>query len=87
MVVWDLHTRKPKKVIDVPGAPLEIRCAWGANNNYCFPTTALTSKIWLITALEEAIKAIPIRPKMIFDISPENPFAKNIAVAAVSTKR
>ena len=48
MVVWDLHTRKPKKVIDVPGAPLEIRCAWGANNNYCFTTTALTSKIWLI---------------------------------------
>ena len=42
MVVWDLHTRKPKKVIDVPGAPLEIRCAWGANNNYCFTTTALT---------------------------------------------
>ena len=48
MVMWDLHTRKPKKVFDVPGAPLEIRCAWGAKNNYCFTTTALTSKIWLI---------------------------------------
>ncbi len=48
VVVWDLHTRKPKKVLDVPGAPLEIRCAWGAFNNYCFTTTALTSKIWLI---------------------------------------
>ncbi|MGI9331992.1 MAG: selenium-binding protein SBP56-related protein [Gammaproteobacteria bacterium] len=48
VVVWDLHTRKPKKVLDVPGAPLEIRCAWGASNNYCFTTTALTSKIWLI---------------------------------------
>jgi selenium-binding protein 1 len=23
MVVWDLHTRQPKKVLDVPGAPLE----------------------------------------------------------------
>lgn len=45
-VVWDLHARKPLKVFDVPGAPLEIRCAWG--NNYCFTTTALTSKIWLI---------------------------------------
>jgi len=43
-----LHTRKPKKILDVPGAPLEIRCAWGENNNYCFTTTALTSKIWLI---------------------------------------
>ena len=48
VVVWDLHTRKPKKVFDVPGAPLELRCAWGWNNNYCFTTTALTSKIWLI---------------------------------------
>jgi len=48
VVQWDLHARQPKKVFDVPGAPLEIRCAWGANHNYCFTTTALTSKIWLI---------------------------------------
>ena len=48
VVQWDLHARTPKKVFDVPGAPLEIRCAWGANHNYCFTTTALTSKIWLI---------------------------------------
>ncbi len=48
VVVWDLHTRKPKKIFEVPGAPLEIRCAWGANNNYCFTTTALTAQIWLI---------------------------------------
>lgn len=47
-VVWDLHSRKPKKVLDVPGAPLEIRCAWGNGNNYCFTTSALTSKIWLL---------------------------------------
>ena len=47
-IVWNLHTRKPKKILDVPGAPLEVRCAWGARNNYCFTTTALTSKIWLI---------------------------------------
>ncbi len=50
VVVWDLHTRKPKKVLEVPGAPLEIRCAWGARHDYCFTTTALTSKIWLIYA-------------------------------------
>jgi selenium-binding protein 1 len=48
VVQWNLHSRQPKKVFDVPGAPLEIRCAWGANHNYCFTTTALTSKIWLI---------------------------------------
>ena len=47
-VVWDLHTRQPKKVLDMPSAPLEIRCAWGRGNNYCFTTTALTSKIWLM---------------------------------------
>ncbi len=48
VVVWDLHSRKAKKVLDVPGAPLEVRCAWQPNHNYCFTTTALTSKIWLI---------------------------------------
>ena len=48
VVKWDLHTRKPQKVLDVPGAPLEIRCAWQPNHNYCFTTTALTSQIWLI---------------------------------------
>ena len=48
VIVWDLHARQPKKILDVPGAPLEIRCAWGSQSNYCFTTTALTSEIWLI---------------------------------------
>lgn len=48
VVTWDLHTLKPQRVLDVPGAPLEIRCAWGEAHNYCFTTTALTSKIWWI---------------------------------------
>jgi selenium-binding protein 1 len=48
VVQWNLHARQPKKIFDVPGAPLEIRCAWGENHNYCFTSTALTSKIWLI---------------------------------------
>ncbi len=48
VVIWDLHARTPKKVLDVPGAPLELRCAWGSRSNYCFTTTALTSEIWLI---------------------------------------
>lgn len=48
VVQWDLHAKQPKKIFDVPGAPLEIRCAWDPNHNYCFTTTALTSKIWLI---------------------------------------
>ncbi|MCK5920394.1 MAG: selenium-binding protein, partial [Methylococcales bacterium] len=48
VVVWNLHSRQPKKVLDVPGAPLEIRCAWQPDHNWCVTTTALTSKIWLI---------------------------------------
>jgi selenium-binding protein 1 len=47
MVLWDFHARQPKKVFNVPGAPLEIRWAWGENNNYAFTATALTSKLWL----------------------------------------
>lgn len=48
VVLWNLHTRKPKKVFNVPGAPLEIRFAWGPTNDYAFTTTALTSQLWLI---------------------------------------
>lgn len=48
VVVWDLHTKKPKKVLDVPGAPLEVRCAWQSDHNWCLTTTALTSQIWKI---------------------------------------
>jgi selenium-binding protein 1 len=47
-VVWNFHTRQPKKVFHVPGAPLEVRVAWGPTHNYAFTTTALTSQIWLI---------------------------------------
>ena len=49
VTLWDLHTRKPRQVFKVPGAPLEIRWAWGPNSNYAFTTTALTSKLWLIS--------------------------------------
>jgi methanethiol oxidase len=48
MVMWDFHTRQPKKVFEVPGAPLEIRWAWGDKHNYAFTATALTSKLWLV---------------------------------------
>jgi len=47
-VIWDFKARKPKKIFNVPGAPLEIRWAWGADNIYAFTSTALTSKLWLI---------------------------------------
>ena len=48
MVLWNFHTRQPRKVFHVPGAPLEVRWAWGTNHNYAFTATALTSKLWLV---------------------------------------
>ncbi len=48
MVVWDYHARQPLAVHDIPGAPLEIRCAWDPDNNWCITSTALTSQLWLI---------------------------------------
>jgi selenium-binding protein 1 len=46
--VWRLSDRKPLKIFDVPGAPLEIRFALDPEKEYCFTTAALTSKLWLI---------------------------------------
>jgi selenium-binding protein 1 len=46
MVVWDYHARKPLQVLDVPGAPLEIRWALDPRHEYAFTSTALTAKIW-----------------------------------------
>ena len=48
VVVWDFHARTPKKVLHVPGAPLEIRFANLPGHDYAFTTAALTSKLWLI---------------------------------------
>ena len=48
VTIWNLHTRQPKKVLSVPGAPLEVRWAWGPKHNYAFTATALGSKIWLV---------------------------------------
>ena len=48
VTVWDFHARKPMKVLQVPGSPLEIRFAWGPNHNYAYTFSALTSKLWLI---------------------------------------
>ncbi len=48
VVQWDLHSRQPKRVLNVPGAPLEIRFAWGDKKNWAFTSTALTSKLHLI---------------------------------------
>jgi methanethiol oxidase len=48
MVVWDLKALTPKKVLSVPGAPLEIRWSLRADDNWAITATALTSKLWLV---------------------------------------
>lgn len=48
MVAWDLKAMKPKQVLAVPGAPLEIRWSLNSKDNWAITATALTSKLWLV---------------------------------------
>jgi selenium-binding protein 1 len=48
MVVWDLKAMKPKKILAVPGTPLEIRWSLKAGDDWAITATALTSKLWLV---------------------------------------
>ena len=54
MVMWDFHTRQPKKIFQVPGAPLEIRWAWGDKHNYAFTATALNPSFGSFTRTTKA---------------------------------
>ena len=48
MVVWDLKAMKPRKILSVPGAPLEIRWSLNPGDNWAVTATALTSKLWVV---------------------------------------
>jgi selenium-binding protein 1 len=48
MVVWDLKAMKAKKVLAVPGAPLEIRWSLKSGDDWAITASALTSKLWLV---------------------------------------
>lgn len=48
MVAWDVKAMKPLKVMNVPGAPLEIRWSLKEGDNWAVTATALTSKLWLV---------------------------------------
>ena len=48
MVVWDLKALKPKQILAVPGAPLEIRWSLNPSDNWAVTAAALTSKLWLV---------------------------------------
>jgi selenium-binding protein 1 len=48
MVVWNLKTMQPTQILEVPGAPLEIRWALAPGQDWAVTASALTSKLWLI---------------------------------------
>jgi len=48
MVAWDLKSMKPKTIMQVPGAPLEIRWSLKPGDDWAITATALTSKLWLV---------------------------------------
>ena len=54
MVAWDLKAMKPQKVLNVPGAPLEIRWSLKEGDNWAITATALTSKLWLVKPTRRA---------------------------------
>jgi selenium-binding protein 1 len=53
VVVWDYHTRQPLQILELPGAPLEIRWALDPEHHYAFTSTALTSKLWGIFRVDD----------------------------------
>jgi len=48
MVVWDLKAMKARKILAVPGAPLEIRWSLKPGDDWAVTAAALTSKLWLV---------------------------------------
>lgn len=63
VVVWDAHTRKPLQILEVPGAPLEIRWALQPRHHYAFTTAALTSRLWGLFRQDDGrFEAIDLAP-------------------------
>jgi selenium-binding protein 1 len=48
MVVWNLKSMQPEKVLSVLGAPLEIRWSLKDGDDWAITATALTSRLWLV---------------------------------------
>jgi selenium-binding protein 1 len=48
MVMWNLKAMQPEKVLNVPGAPLEIRWSLKEGDDWAITASALTSSLWLV---------------------------------------
>lgn len=75
VVVWDFHARKPLQVLQVPGAPLELRWALQPNHYYAFTATALAHQLVLIYQQEDGTWSA----KSIADLSDTLPVDISIA--------
>ncbi len=52
---------KPLQILEVPGAPLEIRWALRPRHDYAFTTTVLTSKLWgVFRNSDGTFEAVPL---------------------------
>ena len=78
VVIWDLHSRKPKKVIDVPGAPLAVRCVSNSSHEHCFTVAALTAKLWLIHQDEDG----DWQAKIVGDVGGEGALPMGLSLSA-----
>lgn len=88
MVVWDFHAYKPLQVLQIPGAPLEIRWALQPENNWAFVNAPLTSKIWLIyqkddgTFAAEDVLTIETKDSLTIGEGMKTLFPVDISIAA-----
>ena len=48
MAMWNLKSMQPEKVLNVPGAPLEIRWSLKEGDDWAITASALTSSLWLV---------------------------------------
>ncbi|MBW2372655.1 MAG: selenium-binding protein [Deltaproteobacteria bacterium] len=63
VVVWDFHAMKPLQVLEVPGAPLEIRWALQPRHHYAFTTAALTGRLWgIFRKADGTFEAVDLAP-------------------------
>jgi methanethiol oxidase len=67
VIVWDFHARKPLQILEVPGAPLEIRWALQPGHDYAFIEAALSGELWGVFRKDdgsfEAMKVADIGPR------------------------
>lgn len=55
VTVWDLFSREPLQVFDVPGGPGPLACPQGPEQTWCFTVAVATGHLWLLYADDDAV--------------------------------